>query len=129
MGTRQLRRGSPLKSIQNLRLRDDRHSRLKSGHINDVVLFPLTDPLSGPVKRVLPAPNQRTNHELLKTKFLREFSPQPSFDCFTRLQSATGSNPEPLDVCRTPNPEQEDFPLGSKKNSSDCVALDDQDCD
>jgi hypothetical protein len=95
--------------------------------MNDVVPFMLTDPLLGPVERVLSEPNQRTNHELLKPQLLQEFSPQPSFDGFTRLQSAARSYPEPIAPFWWPNPEQQDFPLRSEEKGSDCFALDDQD--
>jgi hypothetical protein len=101
--------------------------RLESSHRNDVVLFALTDPLLGPVERMLAEPNQRTKHELRKTQLLPEFSPQSSFDGFTKFQSATWSYPEPIASVRRPNPEQQDFPLWSEQNGSDCFALNDQD--
>jgi hypothetical protein len=101
--------------------------RLESSYMNDVVLLTLTDPLLGPVERVLAEPNERTNQELLKTQLLHELSPQSSFDCFTRFQSATRSYPKQIASSRRPNPEQQDFPLWSEKNGSECFALNDQD--
>jgi hypothetical protein len=94
--------------------------------MNDVILLTLTDPLPGPTERVLLAPHQRANFEMLQAEFFPEFPPQSRFDRFAGFQPAAWSDPKPIPGFVQLNPQEKNFQIRSEKNGSDRLALDNQ---
>jgi hypothetical protein len=94
--------------------------------MNDVILLALTDPLLGPTERVLSAPHQGANFEMLQAKFLPEFPPQSRFNRFAGFQPTAWSDPKPFPAIGRLNPQEKDFQIPGEKNGSDRLALNNQ---